>query len=187
MGWIGRNGYLTESEMKNNASLIWDFFGSKGWTAEAVSAMLGNMESESGINPNIWENLTVDYEKGYGLVQWTPATKYIEWGGLYYEDGYRQCERIQYEVENGLQWFSNANAPIVEPPLTFKEFTKSTESVATLANYFLWYYEHPKVTIQENRASQAEVWYKYLTGREPISPSTKVKKMPVWMMCRRFY
>ena len=188
MAWIGGNRYLSQSEMENNALEVWNFFGSIGWTVESVSAMLGNMQSESGINPNIWEGLTIDYERGYGLVQWTPATKYIGWGGLNYEDGNRQCERIQYEVDNGLQWFSNPNAPIVDPPITFKEFTQSTGSVATLANYFLWYYEHPAVTIQEKRAEQAEAWYRFLTGREPIPPSdTKIKKMPVWMMCRRFY
>lgn len=186
MSWIGGNRYLSKSEMENNAVEIWNYFNAKGWTIEAVSAMLGNMETESTINPNIWESLTVDNSRGYGLVQWTPATKYIDWAGSGYESGAKQCERIQYEAENGIQWFSNPSAPIVNPPITFKEFTKSTKDVVTLANYFLWYYEHPAETIQANRGEQAKAWYKFLSGVEPDVPDipvTKRKKMPVWMMC----
>lgn len=178
MSWISGNKYLTLEEMQNNAVLIWDYFSDKGWTIESVSAMLGNMQTESTINPEIWENLTVDYSGGYGLTQWTPATKYIDWAGVGYENGNRQCERIQYEMENGLQWFSNPNAPIVNPPITFSEFSQSTENVETLANYFLWYYEHPANTIQPIRAEQALYWYEFLGG---LPKKKKKNKMPIYM------
>lgn len=186
MEWIGKNAYLTEAEMKNNATLIWNYFRAKGWTINSVCAMLGNMQSESTINPNIWEGLELNYERGYGLVQWTPATKYIDWGGDGYESGYKQCERIQYEVDNGLQWFSNPNAPIVDPPITFKEFTTSDLPVGILANYFLWYYEHPATTIQPNRSTQAQEWYNYLFGSTPTPVPRKRRKMPVWLMLRYY-
>lgn len=185
MTWISKNNYLTLEEMQNNAKLVWEYFHAKGWTINAVSAMLGNMQSESNINPGIWENLTVDPLNGYGLVQWTPSTKYIEWAGGGYESGYKQCERIQYEADNGIQWFRNPQAPIVEPPLTFKEFTTSTLEVEVLANYFLWYYEHPTETIQGNRGKQAKNWYDFII-RElgvPVTPK-KTKSMPLYMMIR---
>lgn len=58
---------------------------SLGWTLNAVSAVLGNMEWESGYNPWRWgwdEPLpSTDYRKediGYGLVQFTPPQKYID-------------------------------------------------------------------------------------------------------------
>lgn len=188
MSWIGGNRYLSTEEMQNNATELWNYFGSNGWSVEAVSAMLGNMQTESTINPNIWESLTVNYNRGYGLVQWTPATKYINWAGSVYADGNKQCERIQYEADNGLQWFSNPNAPIPTPPISFAEFSTSTEAPATLANYFLWYYEHPSVTEQPNRGTQAEYWYTFLSGKEPQPPSptpSSRRKMPIWMMCRK--
>lgn len=181
--WVAKNAYLTQSEMENNALLAWNYFGSIGWTLEAVSAMLGNMQSESTINPGIWENLT-EFSGGYGLVQWTPYTKYSEWAGVSWENnGNKQCERIVYEMENGLQWFSNPEAPIVSPPISFEEFSISTLDVETLANYFLWYYEHPTETIQPNRAIQARKWYVFLSGVTPPIPTNR-KKMPLWMYLR---
>jgi hypothetical protein len=185
MSWVGANRYLLKEEMEQNAIEIYTYFKRLGWTDNSISAMLGNMETESTINPNIWEGLTVDIERGYGLVQWTPSTKYTEWAGDGYENGIKQCERIQYEVENGLQWFSNPNAPIVEPPMTFKEFTQSTEDITTLANYFLWYYEHPAVTIQSNRGEQAIQWYNFLLNSNIPTPVKPRKKMPIWLMCKR--
>lgn len=197
MAWITGNRYLSQSEMENNAKEVYNYFIKAGWTINAISAMLGNMESESNINPGIWEGLTVDTSRGYGLVQWTPSTKYTDWAGEGYENGNKQCERIQYEVDNGLQWFENPKAPIVDPPITFKEFSTSTLDVATLANYFLWYYEHPAVTDQPIRATQAQEWLTFLRGVHPVDPPvdppivppnpTKHKlKMPIWMMCRPY-
>lgn len=192
MTWIGGNRYLSQSEMENNATIIWNYLGSKGWTLNAVSAILGNMQSESTINPNIWESLAVDYSRGYGLVQWTPATKYIDWAGSDWENGYRELDRIIYESENAIQWFSNPNAPIINPPISFKEFTTSNEEVGILANYFLWFYEHPAVTIQPNRAEQAIAWFNFL-GSEvcpvvvPRLNSDGMLNNPYWYSLNPFY
>lgn len=168
--WISKNAYLTQSEMEHNATLVWRYFGSRGWTIEAVSAMLGNMQSESTINPGIWESFIVG-GGGYGLVQWTPHNKYSEWAGQGWQNnGTKECERIEYEKDNGLQWFENPDVTPSNPPISFKEFSTSTLPVGTLANYFLWYYEHPRDPIQPNRAEQAEKWYKFLTGVDPQPP-----------------
>ena len=185
--WIASNSYLTRAEMENNILLAWQYFGSRGWSKEAVSAMAGNWETESTINPGIWESL-IPYGGGYGLVQWTPYTKYSEWAGAGWENnGNKQCERIIYEMENGLQWYSNPKAPIVSPPITFREFSTSTLDVETLANYFLWYYEQPATTIQPARATQAVRWYEFLTDVPPSpTPTLKKRKMPIWMYIRRF-
>lgn len=192
MTWIGGNRYLSQSEMENNATIIWNYLGSKGWTLNAVSAILGNMQSESTINPNIWESLTVDYSRGYGLVQWTPATKYIDWAGSDWENGDRELDRIIYESDNALQWFSNPNAPIIDPPISFKEFTTSNEEVGILANYFLWYYEHPAVTIQPNRSEQAIAWFNFLGGEVcpvvvPRLNSDGMLNNPYWYSLNPFY
>ena len=70
--------------MQNNAVLLWSYFKAQGWTLNAVAAMLGNMQSESTINPGIWEGLD-PFVGGYGLVQWTPYTKYSDWAGSGWE------------------------------------------------------------------------------------------------------
>lgn len=173
--WISKNAYLTQSEMENNAIMVWNYFGSRGWTLNAVCAMLGNMQTESTINPGIWESLVVQ-GGGYGLVQWTPYTKYSEWAGTDWQDnGDKQCERIVYERDNGLQWFRNPSVDIPDPPITFSEFSDSTLPVDTLANYFLWYYEHPADPDQPNRAAQAQAWYEFLYGIDPSQPDAPNK------------
>ena len=38
-------------QMQVNASYIWAYLQAQGWTLNAVAGMLGNMQSESAINP----------------------------------------------------------------------------------------------------------------------------------------
>ena len=42
---------MIQSQMEVNATYIWSALYNAGWTKEAVSGMLGNMQSESAINP----------------------------------------------------------------------------------------------------------------------------------------
>lgn len=166
MAWISGNYYLNQNEMQNNASIIKDRLLVKGWTIEAISAILGNMQTESTINPGIWEGLQDhNLSGGFGLVQWTPATKYINWAGgdeASWNNGDRELDRIQYEAENNLQWFSNPDATPPDPPITFLEFTRATDTPEHLAAFFLWYYEHPADPHQPIRGTQARQWYNYL-------------------------
>ena len=77
MAWTIGNFYLSESQRQANAYEVYLFFSGRGWTLNAIAGMLGNMESESNINPGIWQNLDAyNYNLGFGLVQWTPATNY---------------------------------------------------------------------------------------------------------------
>lgn len=176
MAWITGNRYLTLSEMQNNADLMHYFFKSNGWTDNAISAMFGNMQTESTLNPGIWENLE-PFVGGYGLVQWTPYTHYSEWAGAGWQDnGQKEMERIIYELENHLQWISTNTYP-----MTFREFSQSTLSPSYLAQAFLFNYERPTVKPQPARSKQAEYWYKYITGEEPPTPPTP-SNIPIWLL-----
>lgn len=42
---------LNLEQMKINATYIWNYLSSFGWTKNAVAGILGNMQSESSINP----------------------------------------------------------------------------------------------------------------------------------------
>lgn len=42
---------LTMEQMKLNARYIYTYLKSAGWTINAISGLLGNMQSESAINP----------------------------------------------------------------------------------------------------------------------------------------
>jgi len=169
--WISKNNWLTQSEQENNALLVWDFFSGYGWTLEAVAAMLGNLQSESNINPGIWENLE-PFTGGYGLVQWTPYTKYSEWAGEDWQDnGPRECARVIYELENNLQWISTS-----EYPMSFSEFVESTVDPAELAQAWLYNYERPSSLDQPWRSTQALAWYEFLGGIPPV------KQIPIWLL-----
>lgn len=172
MAVTSKNAYLTREEMEGNAEYIAASFLSHGWTKNAVAAMLGNMESESTINPGIYESLNSgSTTNGFGLVQWTPNTKYKSWVDEQGLSGYgnidNQIKRILYEVENGLQWIATESYP-----LTFKAFTTSTDSPETLAQAFLYNYERPASLDQPNRSTQAREWFNFIQGVSPGTPDT---------------
>lgn len=172
MGVTSANRYLTRSEMEGNAEVIASVFLANGWSVNAIAAMLGNMQSESGINPGIYENLDdTSTTNGFGLVQWTPNTKYKEWAdangyGSDYGDIFNQTIRIRYEVANGLQWISTTAYP-----LTFKEFTTSGKSPEYLAQAFLYNYERPASLDQPARSTQAREWYDFILNLYPDAPT----------------
>lgn len=159
------NRFLSESEMTVNARFIYDYLTSRGWTGQAVCGMLGNMETESTINPAIWQNLDEgNTSLGFGLVQWTPATKYLNWcdvRGLDPEKMESALSRILWELANGEQFYATDAYP-----LTFQQFKVSTASPTYLAMTFLNNYERPADRNQPARGQQAEKWYSILSGSE---------------------
>ena len=152
------NSYLTQSQMKVNGQYILNYLRTQGWTKNAVCGMLGNMQVESTVNPGIWENLNKgNTSAGFGLVQWTPATKYINWAnsnGLSYDNMNSELKRILYEVANGIQWINSK--------MTFRQFTQSTNTENNLAMLFLSSYERPANSNQPQRGTYAQDWYNVL-------------------------
>lgn len=181
---------LTTAQMRVNATYIYSALIDKGWTVNAVAGLLGNMQHESALNPGRWQSDNVGAtSSGYGLVQWTPATKYINWCT---EQGYsdpstmdHNIARILYEVENNEQYIKTSGYP-----LSFKEFTQSTETPYYLACAFAWNYERSytvlygteaeKEALRQKRGGAADDWYTYLTGVDPNppgpTPTTKTRK-----------
>ena len=167
---------LTETEQQANALYIAVFLNAKGWSKNAVAAILGNMQAESSINPGRWQNDDVgNTANGYGLVQWTPATKYIDWCSQNSYSDYSEMDsnlsRIIYEVENDIQWIGVGDYD----DMTFSDFSTSNLTVSELAKAFLLCYERPadqSDSVQSYRATLAESWYSYLSGETPDQPGT---------------
>lgn len=156
MSWISGNYSLNSSQMKNNANLVWAYFHKKGWTKQSVSAMLGNMQAESTINPGRTED---GGGGGYGLVQWTPKSNLVNWctaNGLDYRKGDSQCAKIQNERDTGKQWID------VGFGMSFKQFSQSKRSPTYLADVFIKCYERPYNNNQPIRGQYAEQWFSYL-------------------------
>lgn len=153
------------------------------WTPEAVSAVLGNATAESTINPSRWQNDTPPpdpetgtEDTGYGIVQWTPYSKYRDWVlgtsdewdgypdemrgynpeffGTWQNNGYLQSERIAWERDKNLQWLSTS-----QYNMSFADFAASRDDPETLADAFMLCYERPA----DPNASRAErqAWARY--------------------------
>ena len=146
MAWNeGFQVWLSESQSLENAQLIANHFKGSDWTKESVSALVGNMRHESSVNPNMYEfGYDWSEDRGFGLVQWTPRSKYWDWAvarGLPPREGDSQLARLDYEVDNNIQWIA---VDRVEG-LTFEEFRRNARgwSVDKLTEAFTWGYERP--------------------------------------------
>lgn len=154
---------LTENR-KENARYIYKFFTAKGWTLNAIAGMLGNMQAESNIIADINDK---SGGGGYGLVQWTPKSKLVNWAkknGLDHRTVDTQCRRLQWELENKEQFYKTKAYP-----MTFKEYVKSTESAEYLSKVFVYNYERPANKNNPKRQTWAIEWYNKLKqgGEEP--------------------
>lgn len=154
MAWIsGYQNWLSESEALNNAQMVVSHFIGTDWTKGSLSALCGNMRHESSLNPDMYEfGYDWDANRGYGLVQWTPRSKYWDWAvdrSFNPRSGDAQLERIDYEVEQNIQWIPNGHAlrygESDKYDMSFAEFRANTfnYSVQSLTEAFMWNYEGP--------------------------------------------
>lgn len=184
--FYSKNAYLSESEMTVNALYIFKKL-KETWTLNAIAGMLGNMQTESTINPGIWESLdSGNTSGGYGLVQWTPSTKYTDWcntQGLQPSHMDSALARIEYELANNLQWIATE-----EYPYSFSQFKQSSLSPEELADMFLKNYERPAESEQPDRQTQARYWYEYLLAyADKVEPKKKKKSFNFILFGRNAY
>lgn len=175
------------TEAKENADLIYSYLKNKGWTVNAVAGLLGNMGSESGYNPWRWQGDNVQPKTnspwnniGYGLVQFTPAGKYInnaeaKKNGFYAPNFSDKTG----SPTDGLSQMAYVNKyadyiPTGTYPISYEDFKKSTQTPQYLASVWLYNYERPAdpQATEQTRQDDANYWYEYLTGHEPPTPPT---------------
>ena len=131
------NGTSLQYNRFINARYIYDYLRNDGWTANAIYAVLGNMERESSINPTSCNSAS----GAYGLVHWCPANKLTAWlpVGANAGDIDNQLSRIVYEAHHEEQWLDRM--PDGVEKLTFAQFIISTKAPTVLAEYFVRCYE----------------------------------------------
>ena len=186
---------LTYEQMKVNAKYIYSYLTFNGWSIEAICGLLGNMQHESALNPGRWQSEDVgNLSGGYGLVQWTPATKYIDWAesSLYldYSTMDANLGRLMVEVANNIQYYATPDYNY-----SFQEFTHSKKTPYELACAFAWNYERSyvvlygteaeKEALRQKRGNSANEWYKFLTGVEPNKTTKKKKKKFNFILFKR--
>lgn len=167
---------LNSEQMHQNALYIaktlstTSFYGIPKWSLNAIAGLLGNTQSESRHNPGAWQDYTAPEagddpsKKGYGLVQWTPYTKYFEWaaaGNISPSSMDTALQRLNYEAANHIQYY-----PTSAYPDTFLEFIESTKAPDYLGRAFLYNYERPLEPDPVTRGKQALYWFEYISGHK---------------------
>lgn len=102
MPFTSGNFYLTPRQQQENARYFYNLMKTM-WpniTVNAISGMLGNAQSESTLNPGIWQGLSMNPDLGYGFFQWTPAKNYINWCNANgYEPGHMNTVFLRLDYE----------------------------------------------------------------------------------------
>lgn len=189
--WIYGNRYLNQTEMNNNAECTFDYLYSLGYSQNAIYAILGNAQQESGINPAIWENLTIDTSRGYGLFQWTPSTVYTNWANQHsyaIDDGYKQLDWVDTEMDNGY-WVQRNGYNI-----TFSDFIHdTTHSIDWLTSAWYYNFENPgpsdtTLPIRKQYAADWENYFQGYTPSNPVNPPIQVTRtgLKIWQMINYF-
>lgn len=194
-------GYEEDStEARDNVLMMASFLRSKGWTLNAIAGLAGNQNNESAYNPWRWEaDITVpsyDYEgwhdptfHGYGLFQFTPASKYIESSIAQAARGYGpKFSDVAGSLKDGeaqLAYIAAGQGGYYSTaayPESLDEFAHSTKTPSYLAKAWLYNYERPgdPGATEAARAAAAERWYAFLNGT-PIPSRT----VPYWWIMRR--
>lgn len=185
--------WLTEKQSLENAQMVANFLSGKGWTKTAISALCGNMRHESSINPQMYEyGFGWGANRGYGLVQWTPRSKYWDWAvsqGLKPENGDSQLARIDYETKNNIQWVANRHGVGyglgAKYNFSFADFrqNKPKLNVNQATEAFMWNYEAPAYQAATNslpeRQAFAKKCYDTLNFDRASSESTDGYQPPV--------
>ncbi len=160
------------TEKEKNAWAVWQFLKSKGYSEQATAGILGNMEQESGIMPDIDEG---GGGPGYGLVQWTSPVagesgrayvqRLLAQAGISgdYRNINTQLQLLDWHMHNG-QYI-----PTSAYPYSVAQF-KALTDIETATMAFEANFERPAVTHPE-RIDMAIYWYNKLHGLQPSNPT----------------
>lgn len=175
------NVSLSPAEQKINAQYAWRWAAANGWSINAFCGMAGNFRQEATFNPGRWQGGRIKDSSGFGIVQWTPSTKFRNWAKENELDENSldaQLARIEWELANGEQYIKKSSYP-----LTFAQFKVSTESPSYLAKAFGVNYERSGAILAggnvaeeslNSRAAYAEEvyeWVKDIPLEAPEAPA----------------
>lgn len=201
MGWSAKlkGGYnINSDEAHGNFDEIRATLSD--WTLEAVCGCIGNMSGESGYNPWRWQGDRVNYSLGYGLVQFTPASGYINDYGRGMdgfspnlnvttqtptatpEDG--KAQMLVLKDDRAHKWINRTSyCHIPEIDISayadFNYYKQSTDLYLCTAAFLFMYEGNATVlhggesaqrTMVNNRYAAAETAYEYLGGSQPPEP-----------------
>lgn len=173
------------------------------WSIYAIAGALGNIAHESAFNPWRWQSDTVNYSAGYGLVQFTPASGYINnynnyanlststtTPGASASDGSCQCDVLRNDSMG--KWIDRSSYNSWYDISRYNTFSlfKSSPNLYDATMAFLYNYEGNAVVLSrdetrqradfEIRYASALICYDYIAVNPPVptrtSENTLMKK-----------
>ena len=173
-------------EAFQNAVCTYNLLTSLGWTLQAMCAVYGNIEAESGYNPWRWEGDNVPSSNespsyGYGFPQFTPSSKYIESPEAQANEGYgpnySDWEGNIFDGDSQLRFIDQYADYSTDNPygynISYEEFKTGQYSPEYLAKAWLHNYERPREqgeSVEQYRAGIARYWYDILIEYDPSEP-----------------
>lgn len=177
-------------EAYDNCVEIYNLLEGRGWTRNAVIGLLGNIGHEGVYNPWRWQddielNDYDDYHTSnahaYGLVQFDPASKYIDYAQSYPGYGPKFANSSGSTLDGQAQMlFIDENAdyiPTASYPETYAEYKASTKSVEYLTR--AWFANYERGTWSDIRLDDAIYWDSHL----PDAP-TPHGELPIWLLIK---
>lgn len=179
------NKNLTNAQMQENAKYLAQLMTNRGWSLNAICAVLGNWQSECRLNPNDpeYSGYPSNSGGGFGLPQWTPwYRKYGVWcknngiANIATDDNpaadfTNQLNYHDYECINGYITANGQNSPTWLNrggySYTWSAFKIATDDVQEMAKAYYWQYERSGAGTPGNRPAQALAWYQFLQGTTP--------------------
>ena len=142
---VNSNYNLTSEQKLANAHKVYEKLSALGWSDCAIAGVLGNIANEGTLNPDCWNYSTTKNacgmthtDGGYGICQWTPATKYTN--SSYCPSDYKTNAtangngQVEFLDSNSSQWR-------VVNGYTYADFKANNESPEKSAKDFACYFE----------------------------------------------
>lgn len=189
----------TSQEALENAQETYNVLYSLGWCLEAVCAMLGNVEHESGYNPWRWQSDVVlpvgdprigyiggpNTAHAYGLCQQDPAAKYIyrsyaqsllHFGPNYSDlpgnplDGEPQLRYIHWICSDPNGGEWDSDTSHSQYNMPFSDFITNAQNKTVPLLTLTFFYGYERGTWSSTRVNAANYWYQQLGGYTPTPP-----------------
>lgn len=156
--------YDTTPEIIHNTWEVYNYLSPLGFTIQSICGIIGNMRSESYLNPGQWElghGGSTSY--GWGLIQWTPGTSLTDYVTGDWFDGNLQMDLIVREMMQA-SGVSGRWIPTSSYPYDYDQFKALTSIETSTKAYF---YERERGTWLNTRLQYANESYQILTGEPP--------------------
>jgi hypothetical protein len=161
--------------------ITWNFLRSKGLNEKSTSAVMGNIQAESGFDPSVIESST---GIGFGLCQWSYGRRtQLE---SYGTDINHQLEFLWSELTGENLSVTGANYQWINKTgyLNHDDFMNGNGSINDLTSAFCFCWERPNEQYAhlDVRQQAANDYYTQFTGTNPQPQGNCKLIFPYWYM-----